>query len=47
MEDDPLNEYLWDTTGIATSTQYIRADLYDGYNATTTVYSTAPVNISH
>lgn len=47
MEDDPTNEYLWDTSGIATSTLYLRADLVDDHNATTTIYSTAPVNISH
>ena len=47
MEDDPVNQYVWDTSGIATSTKYIRADLADGHNGTTTVYSTAPVNISH
>ena len=47
MEDDPTNEYIWNTSGFATSTKYIRADLVDGYNGTTTVYSTVPISISH
>lgn len=46
-EDDPTDEYVWDTSGISASTKYVRADITDSVNGTVTVYSDVPVTISH
>ncbi|HEV7701999.1 MAG TPA: hypothetical protein VGO63_00945 [Candidatus Paceibacterota bacterium] len=46
-EDDPTDEYVWDTSGISLSSKYIRADITDSVNGTVTVYSVTPVVISH
>lgn len=46
-EDDPTDEYVWDTSGISASSKYVRADITDSVNGTVTVYSTVSVTISH
>lgn len=47
MEDDPTNEYVWNTSGVVNGTYYLRADLSDGHNATTTVYSTGVITVDN
>ncbi|MEO8637833.1 MAG: prenyltransferase/squalene oxidase repeat-containing protein [Candidatus Taylorbacteria bacterium] len=47
LEDDPINEYVWNTSPIANGPKFLRADIDDGHNGTVRVYSTALVTIKH
>ena len=47
-EDDPLNQYVWDTSSIAaTSTIYIQALISDGYNSNQVIYADKTISITH
>ncbi len=46
-EDDPVNEYVWDTSRLRSYPYYLRADSVDGVNDVVIAYSEAPVAVSH
>lgn len=47
MENDPLDQYEWNTSGITNGSYYIRADVTDGNNTNVQVYSDQAVDITH
>ncbi|MFZ2522503.1 MAG: hypothetical protein WAX44_03280 [Minisyncoccia bacterium] len=46
-EDSALNQYVWNTSSVATGTYYIMALISDGVNSNQVIYSDEPVIISH
>jgi hypothetical protein len=46
-EDDFLDQYEWDTSGIATGTYYVRAYVNDGTNGLVVVNATQQVTVAH